>query len=124
MACKNICKLCKRLVLSTAVTFSAGALVVTLPAGSYLDGEKYCIVIAQAIPSNATINAPVVITIGDGTTRFPWNNDNCAQLTASAMRTRTKYATVVATTAAGGAFRMLGHVCQTGDRLTAIDGDT
>lgn len=124
MACKNICKLCKRLVLSTAVTFSAGALVVTLPAGSYLDGEKYCIVVAQAIPGTATINAPVVITIGDGTTRFPWVNDNGVQLTASFIRTRTKYATVVATTAAGGAFRMIGHVCCNGDRLTAIDGET
>ena len=67
MACKNVCRLCNHLAISTAVAFTDGNLVITLPAASYRNGEKVCIVIAQAIPEDTTINAPVVIQIGDGT---------------------------------------------------------
>ena len=74
MSCKNVCKLCNRLVISQAVAFTGGNLVITLPAGSYNNGEKYCIVIAQSIPETTTINAPVVIQIGTGTTLYPLQN--------------------------------------------------
>ena len=67
MACKPVCKLGDRLVISQAVTFDGTSLVINLPAGSYNDGCKYCIVVAQAIPAATTITAPVVITIGTGT---------------------------------------------------------
>lgn len=71
MSCKNVCKLCDHLVISQAVSFTGGNLVITLPAGSYNNGEKYCIVVAQSIPEATTINAPVVIQIGTGTTLYP-----------------------------------------------------
>ena len=72
MACKNVCKLCDRLILSQAVTFTAGTgLVINIPAGSYSDCEKYCIVVAQTIPTTTTVAANVVITIGDDTTAYP-----------------------------------------------------
>ena len=61
MACKNVCKLCDKLVISTAVAFTNGNLVITIPAGSYNNNEKYCIVIAQSIPTTTTIAAPVYI---------------------------------------------------------------
>ena len=61
MACKNVCKLCNHLVLSTAIAFTGGNLVVTIPEGSYNNGEKYCIVLAQSIPNATTITAPVMI---------------------------------------------------------------
>lgn len=67
MSCKPVCKLCNHLVLSQAVAFTGGNLEINLPAGSYNNGEKYCIVVAQSIPDAATINAPVYITIGTGT---------------------------------------------------------
>ena len=38
MACKNVCKLCDKLVISSAVTFTGGNLVINLPAGNYGDG--------------------------------------------------------------------------------------
>lgn len=117
------CKLCKRLVISQAVTFADGTLTINLPAGAYNNGERYCIVVAQAIPAETTINAPVVITIGDGTAEYPLNNRCCAQLSAAAIRTRTRYATVVSTTATGGAFKLLGNAsCAPNNNLTAIDG--
>lgn len=114
MSCKPVCKLCDKLVLSQAVTFTGGNLVINLPAGSYNNGCKYCIVVAQAIPDTSTINAPnapVVVTIGTGTELYPLTNRCCAQLTACAIRTRTRYSTVVSTSAAGGTFKLLGSAC-------------
>ena len=123
MSCKTVCRLCDRLVLSQAVTFADGTLTINLPAGSYANGEKYCIVIAQAIPETTTITAPVVITIGTGTEEYPLTNRCCAQVTACSLRTRTRYSTVVSTSATGGTFKMLGKgACAPVNNLTAIDG--
>ncbi len=123
MSCKNVCKLCGHLVISQAVAFTGGNLVITLPEGSYNNGEKYCIVIAQSIPEATTITAPVMIQIGTGTTLYPLENRCCAQVTACGVRTRTKYATRVATSATGGAFKMLGNpACSPNNNLTAING--
>lgn len=123
MACKPVCKLCDRLVISQAVTFDGTNLIINLPAGSYNDGCKYCIVVAQAIPAAATINAPVVITIGTGTVLYPLTNRCCAQVTACAIRTRTRYSTCVSTSATGGSFKLLGQACcSPNNALTSIDG--
>lgn len=116
-------KLCDRLVISEAVTFDGTNLVINVPAGAYGDGCRYCIVVAQAIPAATTINAPVVITIGDGTVLYPVNNSCCAQLTACAIRTRTRYAMCVSTTPTGGSFKVLGRTCcAPNNNLAAIDG--
>lgn len=123
MACKPVCRLCDRLIISQGVTFAGGVLTVNLPAGSYQNGEKYCIVIAQAIPDATTINAPVVITIGAGTVQYPLTKCNCAQVTACGIRTRTRYSTVVSTNATGGSFKLLGKpCCAPSNALAAIDG--
>lgn len=123
MSCRNICRLCPRLIISESVTFTAPNLIINLPAGAYQANEKYCIVVAQAIPDATTINAPVFVTIGDGTELYPLNRCNGVQATASGIRTRTRYATCVTTTATGGAFRLLGKICcYPTDNLTSIDG--
>lgn len=123
MSCKPVCKLCKRFVISQAVTFADDTLTINLPAGDYTNGEKYCIVVAQSIPSTTTISAPVVITIGSGTVQYPLTKCNCAQVTACGIRTRTRYSTVVSTTATGGTFRMLGQpACAPSNVLTSING--
>ena len=117
------CKLCNRLVISQAVTFADGVLQINLPAGSYNDGQRYCIVVAQSIPTATTITAPVVVTVGTGTEQYPLTNRCCAQVTACAIRTRTKYRTVVGTRAGGGSFKLIDNPCCAPDnRLTAIDG--
>ncbi len=123
MACKPVCKLCDRLVLSQAVTFTDGSLIINLPAGSYRNGQKYCIVVAQAIPAATTINAPVVVTIGTGTEQYPLTNRCCAQVTACGIRTRVRYSTVVSTSATGGTFKLLGNTCPCpANNLAAING--
>lgn len=123
MACKNVCKLCDKFIISTAVAFTGGNLVITLPAGAYNNNEKYCIVIAQAIPTDTTIGAPVYVQIGTGTTLYPLVKRNCRQVTACGVRTRTRYSTCVETTPTGGLFRLLGNpCCQPNNDLRSIDG--
>ena len=125
MACQNVCKLCNKLIISSAVTFTGGNLIVNIPEGSYQNNEKYCIVIAQAIPDTTTINAPVVVTIGTGATQFPLVTACCRPVTACAIRTRTKYSTKVVTTATGATFRLLGTpCCAPNNDLQAIDQTT
>lgn len=125
MACANVCRLCNRFIISDSVTFTGGNLVINIPAGAYENGEKYCIVVAQSIPTTTTINAPVYVTIGTGTTLYPLTNRCCAQVTACGIRTRTRYSAVVVTNATGGSFRLLGRpACAPNNALTAIDGGT
>lgn len=123
MSCKNSCKLCDRLVISQSVTFDGTNLVINIPAGGYSDGCKYCIVVAQTIPATATINAPVVITIGTGTVQYPVTRCDCSPATACNIHTRTRYAVRVETSSTAGVFRLLGRSCGVCDNnLTAIDG--
>ena len=77
MSCKPVCRLCDKLVISQSVSFTGGNVEINLPAGSYNNGEKYCIVVAQSIPTTATIGAPVVITIGSGTETYPLTKRLC-----------------------------------------------
>lgn len=123
MPCKNVCRLCNHLVISESVAFTGGNLVITLPANSFNNGEKVCIVIAQTIPAETTINAPVVIQIGEGTVQYPLTTRCCAQVTACGVRTRTRYATRVVTSAVGATFRLLGDPsCSPNYNLQSIDG--
>lgn len=122
MACKNTCKLCKNLIISTNVVFNAdlGNLYIQIPEGSYNDCQKYCIVIAQTIPTDTVIGAPVYIQMGTGNA-YPLQKKNCAQATACSIRSRTKYSTVVRTSTTGGVFRLCGDVaCAPSNNLTAI----
>lgn len=123
MACKPVCRLCRQLVISQAVTFADGTLTINLPAGSYANGCKYCIIVAQPIPTDTTITAPVVITVGAGTAEYPLLGNCCQQLTACSIRTRTRYTTKVVTDAAGGSFRLLGRACCSPNyALAGLDG--
>ena len=120
---KYVCKLCPRLIISESVTFTAPNLIIDLPAGSYGDHQRYCIVVAQAIPDATTITAPVFVTIGGGTELYPLNDCSGTQVLAAGLRTRTRYSVLVSTNATGGSFRLLGKTCCTPDNsLPAIDG--
>ena len=124
MAFKNTCRLCDRLVISEAVTYTAGTgLVIRIPAGSYNDKEKYCIVVGQAIPDTAVINAPVFIQIGTGAVLYPLTQPGCEQVTACGIKNRTRYATIVHTSADTGTFRLCERVRCTTNNLIAINGD-
>lgn len=121
--CKNVCKLCPNLIISAGVSFTGGNLVINLPAGSYENGRKFCIVVAQSIPNTVTVNAPVYITIGTGAVLYPLTNRCCAQITACSIRTRTKYSVALSTTPTGGIFKALGNLpCAPNNNLRAVNG--
>lgn len=117
MSCNRQCNtLCPNLIISTSVTVvtvnGVDTLLINIPAGSYRNGCKYCIVVAQTIPATATINMPVAISIdGNTTTVYPLTNRCCAQITACAIRTRTRYPVCVSTSATGGTFKVLSGLC-------------
>lgn len=124
--CKTVCRLCDRLVISDSVTVVGTDLVVDIPAASYGNCSRYCIVIAQVIPDAATINMPVSVSVGGDTgTLYPLTDKCGTQLTASEIRTRTRYSVIVHTTADGGSFRILGKICsRTDNALGAIPAVT
>lgn len=103
-------KLCDKLVISTAVTFAANQLIINIPQNTYNNGEKYCIVVAQNLPTTTTIAAPVVITIGTGTTQYPLIKCNGAQVYAAELSRRTRYCTRVVTNTTSGSFKLLGKL--------------
>lgn len=111
MSCPTYKRLCDKLIISDSVTFTGGNLVIDLPAATYNNNQKYCIVVAQTIPTTTTITAPVVITIGgNATVTYPLLDCNCAPVTACAINTRTRYSTCVHTDATTGTFRLLGKI--------------
>lgn len=130
MACSPSCKLCRNLVISQSVTIvtvdGTDTLVVDLPLRAYDNGSKYCIVIAQTIPTTATIGMPVAFSIGgDTTTVYPFTRCDCSQVTACGIRTRTRYSTVVSTTPTGGVFKSLGGLsCSPTNNLASLPAPT
>lgn len=118
----NPCKLSPRLIISETVTFTGGNLLIDIPAENYDNGCIYYIVVSKNIPEATTINAPVYITIGgDTATLYPLTKRNCAQATACAIRTRTRYTVRVSTTPTGGSFRLLGNLpCAPSNALQSL----
>ena len=111
MSCPNYKRICEKLVISDSVTFADGTLTIDLPANSYVNNEKYCIVVAQNVPTTTTIDAPVAITIGgDATTTYPLVNCDCTNVTACSINTRTRYSVFVRTNVNGGSFVLKGKV--------------
>lgn len=103
--------LCERIILSQAVTFAGDTLTINIPAGSYGNKEKYCLIVVQEIPDDTTIAATVVITIGTDTTEYPLLTCCGAEVTAGQIEYRRKYPVVVSTSIASGAFRVLEKLC-------------
>lgn len=127
--CRNVCRLCDRFVASESITFTPGTggapgtLVIDLPAGSYNDGEKYCIILTDVIPPTTAIGANVVFTIGGGDVQYPLVNRCCRPIMACGIRTRYKYSVCVETTATGAVFKMLGTpFCQPNNNLRSVNG--
>ena len=128
--CIKNCRLCRNIVISTAVTVvtvdGTDTLGIDIPAGLYRDNCRYCIIVAQTIPATATIAMPVAISIGgDTTTVYPIVNCDCSQVTACAIRTRTKYALCLSTSATSAVFKTLRKLpCYPQETLAVIPAPT
>ena len=115
------CKLCSRSIISQSITFNGTSLVVDLPNDNYGNKQKYCIILAQSIPDETTINAPVVFTIGTGTVQYPFVNNDCTPILASQVRTRRVYRTKVNTGVNDGVFKYVGDCCLPSNSTTVVD---
>lgn len=120
--CINNCKVCPRLIFSNAINFDSttNTLIVDLPQRNYNNCENYCIVLVQSIPTSATINAPVVFSIGGGATQYPFVNCDCTPILASQIRTRKKYKVRVSTSIGSGVFKYIGKCCLPSNSTTVI----
>lgn len=118
--CIKNCSLCPRLILSQAITFADDTLTVNLPANAYGNCERYCIVLAQSIPEETTINSAVVFTIGTGTTEYPFVNRDCTPILASQVRTRKIYPVRVNTGVNDGVFKYIGNQCLPSNSTTVV----
>lgn len=120
--CNQNCRICNNIYISDSVTFVDGTLVINVPETSFKDGQKLCLVVAQSIPETTTIAAPVAISIGgDTTVLYPLVRCDCTQVTACAIRTRTRYPLRVNTTATSAVFKVLGGLsCSPSNALRSI----
>lgn len=108
MRCNNCNECCRKAYVST-VTFADGTLTLNLPDNiSYTDGCKFCFVITTTLPDGVTLNAPVVATVGTGTTTFPVLDRCGAQVVSQQLRTRRRYPFRVSTNATSGSIVLLG----------------
>jgi hypothetical protein len=123
MECNRNCNsLCPNIIISTGVSLVGTTLVIDIPAATYNNGDKLCLVVAQTIPAATTITAPVAISIGgDTTTLYPVVGCDCGQITACAIRTRTRYPMRVSTNATSAVFKVLrGLSCAPDNALASI----
>jgi hypothetical protein len=107
MRCKKG-KLCQNFILSTSVTVVGTSLVVNIPTLPSVCG---CIVIAQAIPDAATVNMPVVITIGTSATQYPLVDKCGVQLSAGRLDVRYRYPFRFITANTASIFKVCGARC-------------
>ena len=113
MKCKG--RLCPNFVISNSVTVSADNLTVNIPSLACLQG---CLVIAQTIPDTATINLPVVITVGTDTTEYPLVDKCGVQLSAGCLDVRTSYPYHFISANTQSIFKICGARC----RYNALPG--
>lgn len=118
--CIRCCRLCDKLIISTAINYDStnNQVIVALPANAFNNGQKYCIIFAQNIPTSATINSEVVFTIGNNATRYPFVNCNCVPIYASQIRTRRVYSTRVNTAVNNGVFKYIGKCALPSNAIT------
>jgi hypothetical protein len=125
MCNRNCDKLCPNLIFSTSIAVvtvdGTDTLVITVPAGYYNNCRKLCLVLTQTIPTTATIDMPVAITIEgstDGAT-YPVVNCSCVPITARNIITRYKYKLKVVTNNTSGVFKVYNLPC--GINSTVLD---
>lgn len=124
------CRLCRNIVISQSVTLvtidGVETLVIDIPTGFYADNCRYCLIVAQTLPTDTPITAPVAISIGgDTTTVYPIVNCDCSQVTACGIRTRTKYGLVLNTSATSAVFKTVKKLpCYPQETLAVIPAPT
>ena len=113
--CYNSCNECPRKIFSDDVSIVAvgtvANLVIDVPAQSFTNCQRGCLVIVQNIPVETTITAPVSISIGgDTTTLYPLIDCRGVPVTAAQLRTRRRYPFRVNVNATSSSFTILKNL--------------
>lgn len=103
----RVMRLDPRSVTPVEITFAADTLTINLPQRSYNSGGPYFLRLDAEIPTDATIGALVVITIGEGTVEYPLLDCQGVQITAERLRSGYSYPIAVVGTNANGAFKII-----------------
>lgn len=103
----KIVRIDPRSITPDAITFADGTLTINIPQWSYKSGCPYFLRLIDEIPSETTIGADVVITIGTGTVEYPLLDCQGVQVTAERLRTGYSYPVAVVGSGANGAFKIL-----------------
>lgn len=115
---------CKRFTVTSSVTVSGTDLLINIPQAQYSDCDKVCLYIAQALPDAATINMPVSVTIGTDTTQYPLVTCVGIPVTASMIKSKVLYPTMIVTNSSSGVFRILRKVSCNINKLQSIPAPT
>lgn len=122
MNCYKILRIDPRSITPVAVTFAADTLTINLPQMAYNVGGVYFLRLTEPIPDATTINAPVVVTVGDGTVTYPLLSKCGGQVTAASLRSGYSYPLTVVSSN-GGAFKVLDKLwCAPVNAITSVDG--
>ena len=99
MACNCGCNCCCNLVKSTAINLDTenNVLQITIPAATYDNHDKICLVITQAIPDGINSDTTVSILVGAATTEYPVYTRLLNYVYADAIRPRRLYPLYAAT---------------------------
>ena len=116
----NKCRLCNKFVGTVSVAIDTDTLVLNIPEATYNDCQKLCLAILQELPAAATINMPVAITIGTGTTEYPLVTCDGNPVLASNLSYRGFYKIKVQTNATTAVFKVISGICQSSNNLLAI----
>lgn len=123
MKCYNILRIDPRSVTASAITFAAGTLTINVPQRTFGSCGVYFLRLTEAIPDTATLTAPVVITIGDGTVTYPLVDRCGGQVTAASLRSGYSYPIALVDGAPSGAFKVLDKLwCAPTNPITTADG--
>lgn len=125
--CNISCNECPNKVFSNSVAIQTIAdvdtLVINIPSQTFNDGQRGCLVIVQSIPTAATIEMPVAITIGTGTTAYTVTDCSGVAVTVPMLRTRRRYPFKVVTNPTTGVFKILKNLsCASVNNLNTIGG--
>ena len=114
------CMLCRRFVGSTSVAITGTSLVVNIPAATYNNCTRICLGIMQELPDAATINMPVVITIGTDDTQYSLVKCDGSNVTAANIVYRGLYKLKIQTNSTTAVFKVLNGLCCSPNNLLSI----
>lgn len=112
-----------RCITAESITFAAGTVTINVPQRTFYAGCPYFLRITEEVPEDATVNAPVVLTIGTGTVEYPLMKVCGGQVIAADLRSGYSYPITLVQGGTNGAFKLLDRLpCTPVSAVATADG--